>query len=309
MDTYHKFWKVKGPLFSRQPPVSDLFFSKECRGKLEELKLAAELDDYLLLISGLPGTGKKSAFRWFYETLSVDSHEILIANVLGQKQRRGWLYERLAAYFRPGEDFATEVLYSQLGDWLDELADDDKILILSIIDAQKLDSDSISDLLNLNSLQGLSKKRLKILLILDTTNPENILQDLNQEVALHLKLAPLTSQDTRAYIEHIFSSAGISTPISKDAIEVIHEATGGIIGLINKICERALIEGFTQKKRAINLALIQPIILELKTMWDRAKILPQLVADKAAVPNAARALRGEQRAAGDNFSIAKFFKK
>lgn len=84
------------------------------------------------------------------------------------------------------------------------------------------------------------------------------LKPLEQRLAVKSRISSLSKEEVGNYIAHRLKVAGRAEPIfTKEAIEFIYESTGGILRRINRICDLALLSGFSHKDNKIDLGLLQ----------------------------------------------------
>jgi hypothetical protein len=92
------------------------------------------------------------------------------------------------------------------------------------------------------------------------------LRQLKQRIGLRCSLAPLTLAETIAYIAARVRVAGgeASTLFSPEAVQLVHERSGGIPRTISVICDNALVSGYALDRRPID----RSIVLEVCTDFD-----------------------------------------
>jgi general secretion pathway protein A len=85
------------------------------------------------------------------------------------------------------------------------------------------------------------------------------LRPLQQRVAVSCELRPLTFPETQAYIAERLRKAGLQgpSPFTMQSIKRVHEFSGGIPRLINLLCDSSLSVAYAQRKKQIDLAVIE----------------------------------------------------
>jgi general secretion pathway protein A len=69
---------------------------------------------------------------------------------------------------------------------------------------------------------------------------------------------PLTLMEVQHYVQHRLLVAGCSRPVFTDAaLKKLFMLSGGIPRLVNLICDRALLGGYSQQKALIDATLVQ----------------------------------------------------
>lgn len=76
---------------------------------------------------------------------------------------------------------------------------------------------------------------------------------LEERMALSCVLQPLSSDETAAYVQHRLRAAGATRDLfGTDALEALHELSGGIVRRINRLADLALLVGFAEQRDAIS---------------------------------------------------------
>jgi outer membrane protein OmpA-like peptidoglycan-associated protein len=79
-----------------------------------------------------------------------------------------------------------------------------------------------------------------------------------QRVAIRCRLDPLSVEDTGAYIRHrVKTAGGMRELFTPEAVREIHSLTGGNPGLINIVCDHALMKGYFDRLGTIDGGVIQ----------------------------------------------------
>src|SRR4029077_16320473 len=95
------------------------------------------------------------------------------------------------------------------------------------------------------------------------------MRQLDQRVSIRYELKPLDADTVGAYVSHRLTVAGGSTAVTftPPAIREIHRLSGGIPRLINLICDRALLSGYSLRANRITPEMFELAAetLELQT--------------------------------------------
>jgi hypothetical protein len=119
------------------------------------------------------------------------------------------------------------------------------------------------------------------------------LEQFRQRVVVSYHLMPLDAPETAAYINSRLEHASNAAPplrFPADAAELVHRRSGGVPRIINVICDAALVFGYAEERRQIDLALIRDVVTELEVTGilaaERAgRSLPEIA--PASVPASA----------------------
>ena len=92
------------------------------------------------------------------------------------------------------------------------------------------------------------------------------LEQLRQRVTVRYHLGPLDAGETAAYINHRLARAAAAAPLefSRAVTDLVHARSGGMPRMINVICDAALLVGYAENVRAIDVPLMQMAISELE---------------------------------------------
>lgn len=133
-----------------------------------------------------------------------------------------------------------------------------RTVVLVIDEAQNLAPDVLEQIRLISNLETETDKLIQIVLagqpelarLLE--RPE--LRQINQRIALRYRLRPLDREDSRAYIEHRLAVAGGRDKVSFSAAARwwLYRLSRGTPRLINMLCDRALLIGYTEEKRKIS---------------------------------------------------------
>jgi general secretion pathway protein A len=84
------------------------------------------------------------------------------------------------------------------------------------------------------------------------------LRQLAQRITGRYHLMPLSSNESRAYVNHRLTVAGAVAPIfTGSALRTVQRVTQGIPRLINIICDRALLGAYTRELRQVDAGLVR----------------------------------------------------
>src|SRR5262249_15797491 len=137
-----------------------------------------------------------------------------------------------------------------------------KHAVLIIDEAQNLPLQLLEQLRILSNLETDKEKLLQIFLVGQLNlkavlrSPE--LRQLDQRVSIRYELQPLDPSAVAAYVSHRLAVAGGAGSVSftAEALKDLHRVSGGIPRLINLICDRALLAGYSVETRQITSDLI-----------------------------------------------------
>lgn len=224
-----------------------------------------------VILTGEVGTGKTTLNRYFLAQLPDTTDIAMIQNPALSSQE--FLASACDAFgIAVDEDASLKVLTDKLRAFLLQNHEKGRRSILMVDEAQHLELDVLEQVRLLTNLETDTQKLLQIVLIgqpelmAKLNKPE--LRQLNQRITGRYKLGALTLDETREYVEHRLSVAGMApgvSPFSDASIRAIHERTGGVPRLINLLCDRVLVALFAKQKRSADKKLAH---LAAQELWQ-----------------------------------------
>ncbi|MFA7014004.1 MAG: AAA family ATPase [Desulfobacterales bacterium] len=93
-----------------------------------------------------------------------------------------------------------------------------------------------------------------------------IYEAITQRVNLRFHLSGMELEETRGYIAHHLKIAGVQNALfTENAVEVIHEYSGGIARKINNVCTACLLDAFARRKSLVDDHMVR-VVLENEFM-------------------------------------------
>ncbi len=163
---------------------------------------------------------------------------------------------------------STDILLHRFDLYLQKRSSRDETVLIIIDEAQNLSTKVLEDLGRLFQRQTLSAKLLQIILagqleLEDNLNSEGSRQ-LNRRIALHHRLSPLSREESKAYIDHRLKivGSGISEVFTPEAVDLICDVAKGVPRVINMICDRAFLAGYSLTSPKIGMMIAKEVIRE-----------------------------------------------
>jgi general secretion pathway protein A len=266
---YEDFFGLKRKPFELVPNPDFLYMGVAHKKVLTYLNYAVQEGMGFLLLTGEVGSGKTTLIRDFVNKLE---QRATLAKVFNTKVN----FEQLISMIN--DDFGLETTgkdkVALLKDLYRFLADEHgkgRTPLLIIDEAQNLTADVLEEVRMLSNLETQETKLLQIILAgqpeLAATLSLPELRQLRQRISIVCQLAPLTRQESEAYIFHRLAVAG-----NRDAVQILPEAMEGIFSysngiprLLNIICNFLLLTAFTEGTKAIDRQMVDDIVKELRT--------------------------------------------
>ena len=264
--SYEEFYGLKEEPFAITPDPKYFYESEQHMGALIRVQHAIDSSKGLCVVIGDMGLGKTFISRKILEKLQAEEgkYEVSLLIVIHHEITAAWLLKRIALSLGiefPGEDKST--LITQICRQLIAIDDAGKKTVLLIDEAHMLQLKEIYE--ELRGLLNVEARNHKLLNIILFGPPE--LQDYLQldpplvsRIGLKFVLKPLDIKATAGYISHRLRVSGAEKDIfSPEACEAVYKASRGVPRLINTISDNSLLEGFLQKKAAIDPSVVAAV--------------------------------------------------
>src|SRR3954469_7518642 len=255
---YEDYYGFTEKPFSLTPDPKYLFKSSTHANAFELLQYAIRRREGFVVITGDIGTGKTTLCRAILEQLDRRTFTALVLNpFLSEDDLLRLVLQEFGVVSRDEikRGALTGVTKAELIETLNEFLLSLQRLgaqaLLIIDEAQNLPLAVIEQIRVLSNLETEKEKLLQIVLV-GQSNLKDLLRrpelrQLDQRVSIRYDLKPLSAEETAAYVQHRLSVAGGGSAVSfvPKAMARVHQFTGGIPRLINLLCDRALLSGYS----------------------------------------------------------------
>ena len=119
------------------------------------------------------------------------------------------------------------------------------------------------------------------------------LVQLRQRITVSYHLQPLDAAETANYVNHRLRRAALGTPLEfgRDVTDAVYARSGGVPRVINVICDAALVFGYAEEQRQIDVPLVAEVLAELEATGVLAPADGAVATEPAVVPAVALAPR------------------
>ena len=250
-------------------------------------RIALTLLEYALMnnagfcvITGEIGAGKTTLLRRLLATIE---DQFTVGMITNTHQSFGELLDWvLSAYGIHQPGLGKVEMHQRLVDFLLEQYANNKTTLLIVDEAQNMPVATLEELRMLSNINSDKDLVLQVILsgqpdLKDTLRrPE--LKQFAQRISVDYHLDALTSDETCSYIQHRLLTAGATDDIfTPQACHLIHEYSGGVPRLINLLCDTALVYGFADQKKTVDVDLVEEMVNERM----QNSILPLVSVDKS----------------------------
>lgn len=278
---YEEFYGLKEKPFGLTPDPQFLFLSQSHREALENINYAIHQKEGFVVLTGDIGTGKTTICRALLNRMKPGTATALIFNPFLSPE------ELLKPILL---DFGIEVhqtsqggLLNQLNQFLLDQSRSGKNSILIIDEAQNLSLALLERIRLLSNLETEKEKLLQIFLFgqeeLNAKLNLPQLRQLNQRISIRYRMKPLKREEVLPYINHRLAVAGShgSLLFTKTAINKIFEFSQGTPRLINLLCDRALLGGYTRQSHLITRQIVVEAVKSLRNEEEPGRLQPSFL--------------------------------
>jgi general secretion pathway protein A len=303
---YEQYYGFAEKPFSLTPDPKYLYRSQPHADAFDLLQYAIRRREGFVVVTGDIGTGKTTLCRALLEEIDRTTFTALVLNPFLSEED---LLKRILQDFgvisrdelKSGRlaHVSKQELIDALQDFLLGLIPLKASAVLIIDEAQALPLPVLEQIRILSNLETDKEKLLQIILVgqldLGTLLRSPEVRQLDQRVSIRYQLDPLDAEAVAAYVAHRLTIAGGSASVAftAPALAEVHRLSGGIPRLINLICDRALLAGYSIKTNRITPEMVVGAAKSLDLQSPAAPrrfVLPQITWRASLVASAAIAL-------------------
>jgi general secretion pathway protein A len=255
--------------FSLTPDPKYLYKSESHANGFDLLQYAIRRREGFVVVTGDIGTGKTTLCRAILEQLDRKTFTALVLNpFLTEEDLLRLILQDFGVVSREEikrgrlDGVTKQELIDTLNEFLLSLLPLRAGALLIIDEAQHLPPRVLEQIRILSNLETDKEKLLQIVLV-GQLNLKDLLgspemRQLDQRVSIRYELKPLTREETSAYVAHRLTIAGggAAVSFSPKALDLVHQYASGIPRLINLVCDRALLGGYSARINRISPEMV-----------------------------------------------------
>lgn len=260
---YESFYGLREKPFSIQPDPDFLYMGKRHSLAYTMLQYALENRAGFTVICGEIGCGKTTLIRRLLRDLGDEVTVGLVTNThTDQADLTEWI---MLAFGLPYARLTPVSRYDGFQRFLIHEYGQGRRVVLIVDEAQNLSASAMESLRMLSNINADKDQLLQIILVGQPQlrdllkRPE--LQQFAQRVAADFFIPPLNSVEVGDYIDHRLKVAGrdrqLFTPL---ATAKIARAAGGIPRSVNILCDTALVYGYAEEARLIDVHIVDEVL-------------------------------------------------
>ncbi len=274
---YEKFYNLSRQPFHITPDPQFLYLSESHKQALASIMYGIEKRKGFVAITGGVGVGKTTLVRTYLDKTGIADLKVVYvfhANIAFRDLVK-------TIYREMGLELATNDLVDMVNGLqaaLIELYRQGKTIVVIIDEAQNMPIQTLENLRMLSNLETPTDKLIQVVLVgqteLEDLLESHELRQLRQRIAIRSQIAPLSAQESHAYIEHRLSVAGLAKPtiFSGKALRTIVQQAKGIPRMLNILCDNALITGFGYQQDPVTAAIAREVVSDFVRNHRRAPV-------------------------------------
>jgi len=265
---YEAFYGLKERPFSILPDPEFLFWAVPHSFAYTMLDFGLMSQAPITVITGEVGAGKTTLVR---HLLNQVPHDLKIGLISNAGADRGdllhWVMMSLDQEF---EGFSYVKLFQKFQSLLISEYALGRRTVLIFDEAQNLTPGELEELRMLSNINGDKDNLLQLILVgqpqLRKTLQDPDLLQFTQRISSDFHLRPLSADEVREYIAHRLSVAGAERQIFTDnASDLVFQTTGGVPRLINILCDKCLVYGFSEELPTIDEKIVWQVFEDKAT--------------------------------------------
>jgi general secretion pathway protein A len=266
---YTSFFGLGEKPFAITPDPRYLYMSERHAEALAHLLYGINEAGGFIQLTGEVGTGKTTVVRTLLEQLPGHADVAVILNPrVTPLEFLLAICEELGVFVRDEDESSVKALVDILNKRLLEAHARGRRVVVIVDEAQNLSAETLEQVRLLTNLETATQKLLQIILIgqpeLREVLARTELRQLAQRITGRYHLDPLSREESAAYVRHRLTIAGAKAEVfSGVALREVHRLSHGIPRVINVICDRALLAGYTRDQHRIGPGLIRQAASEV----------------------------------------------
>lgn len=256
--------------FRMAPEEDFLYMSRQHSRAFVFMDSAIWSPEGFVVISGEIGSGKTTLLK---KMITDIKEEVTLFHIAYTNLQGDDLFQIIMqqANIQLTDNNKVSMLFA-INDHLRQLAARGTPVLLAIDEAQNLTHENLEDIRMLAGMEGPNGPVLRVILLGQPELKDHIakIPQLTQRVKLFFHLEGLSPEDTQHYILHRLTVAGVQdrSLFNENIIKLVHEYSGGIPRLINKICDGLLLCAFAEDRHNLQGSDIEEIKHELLVSTD-----------------------------------------
>lgn len=265
-ELYADFFGLSERPFTLRPDPDFLYWAPTHRRAYCVLEYGILTSAPITVITGEVGTGKTTLVHKLLQSIDETVTIGLISNAQGGRgELLQWVLNALGAT----DDLSSEYVskFQMFQDFVLTEYSEGRRVVLIIDEAQNLSAEGLEELRMLTNINSNKDDLLQLILVGQPELRQMImkpeLRQFAQRVTANYHIPAMDLSTMQGYIEHRLQHAGgTGEEFTADAIDIIHQNTGGIPRLVNKLCDFAMVYAATGEKNPIDGLVVSEVLAD-----------------------------------------------
>jgi type II secretory pathway predicted ATPase ExeA len=257
------YFNLSSVPFTKEIEVNKLQKLPTIERALEALEMFIQIRGFGML-TGKSGSGKSCLLRLLIDSLHTGLYRVIYVchTSVGLTE----FYSHLCKSMGVEAGMRRSAMFRQLQERILSLNKSHKLHPVLLIDeAHRLSNEVLAELRLLANFEIDSYHGLTVLLCgqesLTMKLGISTLESLSNSISMNIGLENLKKEETESYIEKRLTDCGAVTPLfTKNALALIHQASAGVLRVINTIAAGAMFKAFTIKSSQVEIEHVQSVI-------------------------------------------------
>ncbi len=275
---YLQFFGLNEAPFSITPDPAFVYLSAAHREALAHLLYGVGQGGAggFVQLTGEVGTGKTTICRCLLDQVPEDTRVALVLNsLMTPRELLATICEELGIDTKKISG-SNKLMVDALNKYLLEQHSQGHRVVVVIDEAQNLSPEALEQVRLLTNLETAKDKLLQMVLLgqpeLRQLLQRQDLRQLSQRITARYHLAPLSQEETMAYVKHRLHVAGARrNPFRRSAMRALYQRSGGVPRLINIIADRALAGAYAREKDNVTAAFVRMAANEVQPSESRVR--------------------------------------
>ncbi len=283
---YEAFYGLREKPFNLTPDPKFIYLGEKHKEAFAHLLYGIKNRSGFIMVTGEIGTGKTTICRTLLNQLDPNTEVAFIFNPYLSPDE---LLRKINEDFGiPSKADSVKGLIDELNSYLLDRNAKGKNCVLVIDEAQNLTPSVLEQIRLLSNLETESRKLMQIVLIGQPELMKHLsldeLRQLNQRITARYHLKPLDRVETYQYISHRLRVAGgrRSVHFTPAAVRQVFKHSLGTPRVINAVCDRALLIGYTRDTHDITPDIVKQAVHEIQGEMPKRVRSPWL---RMLIPN------------------------
>ena len=252
--------------FDISPDPSFLWMSEMHKEALAHLKYGIIDDKGFLVLTGDVGTGKTAMIQYLIQSIDLAT---IVVTIPDPDMSKLDFFNFLSSELKMGQPFTSRAKFLiHFKKFLLKAFSAYQKVVLIIDEAQRLNHELLDEIRLLGNIDLRGRILLNIFFIGQNEFGSILMEERNrstrQRIKANYQIGPLAAGEVEDYIRHRLLVAGAAKQIFRpDAIKQVYHYSRGYPRLINIICDRALMTGYSSGEAVITAGMVDECAREL----------------------------------------------